>query len=190
MVGPIYGQEIGLSAVDIGYFLAAFVAGGALAQYPAGWLADRFDRRVVLIAFSAVSLIGCALTVYSAGLGRAAVMSASALFGFLTFPIYSVAAAHAHDFAKSEERVELSAALLFYYAVGAISAPYLTSVLIATYGPPALFTFIAAGHLGLVVFGLIRMRVRDTNPDRTAYVYAPRTSPFIGRLLRRARERR
>ncbi|MEL6510037.1 MAG: MFS transporter [Pseudomonadota bacterium] len=190
MVGPIYGQEIGLSAVDIGYFLAAFVAGGALAQYPAGWLADRFDRRVVLIAFSAVSLIGCALTVYSADLGRAAVMSASALFGFLTFPIYSVAAAHAHDFAKSEERVELSAALLFYYAVGAISAPYLTSVLIATYGPPALFTFIAAGHLGLVIFGLIRMRVRDTNPDRTAYVYAPRTSPFIGRLLRRARERR
>ena len=30
-------------------FLAAYVPGGALAQYPVGWLADRFDRRWVLI---------------------------------------------------------------------------------------------------------------------------------------------
>ena len=190
MVGPVYGQEIGLTPIDIGYFLAAFVAGGALAQYPAGWLADRYDRRWVLIWFSAAALLGCAATVGTAGMGRSAVMAASALFGFLTFPIYSVAAAHAHDFATSDERVELSAALLFFYAVGAISAPYLTSLLIATYGPPALFGFIAVGHGLLVIFGLLRMRARPTNPERTAYVYAPRTSPLIGRLLRRARERR
>ena len=45
MVGPIYGQEVGLSAGQIGSFLAAFVAGGAIAQYPVGWLADKYDRR-------------------------------------------------------------------------------------------------------------------------------------------------
>ncbi|MEL7212964.1 MAG: MFS transporter [Pseudomonadota bacterium] len=190
MVGPVYGQEIGLSPTDIGYFLAAFVAGGALAQYPAGWLADRFDRRWVLIWFSAAALLGCAATVSAADMGRVAVMAASGLFGFLTFPIYSIAAAHAHDFATSEERVELSAALLFFFAVGAIASPLITSALIDSYGPPALFGFIAVGHALLVGFGLLRMRVRDTNPERTAYVYAPRTSPFIGRLLRRARERR
>lgn len=190
MVGPVYGQEIGLSPADIGYFLAAFVAGGALAQYPAGWLADRYDRRWVLIWFSAAALAGCAATVGTAGMGRTAVMAASALFGFLTFPIYSIAAAHAHDFASPEERVELSAALLFFFAVGAIASPLITSVLIDAYGPPALFGFIAVGHAILVVFGLVRMRVRSTKAERTAYVYAPRTSPFIGRLLRRARERR
>ena len=190
MVGPIYGQEIGLSPADIGYFLAAFVAGGALAQYPAGWLADRYDRRWVLIWFSAAALVGCAATVGTAELGRAAVMSASALFGFLTFPIYSIAAAHAHDFASSDERVELSAALLFFFAVGAIASPVITSALIQAYGPPALFGFIAVGHAVLVIFGLLRMRVRPTKEDRTAYVYAPRTSPVLGRLLRRDRERR
>ena len=40
MVGPIYGQEVGLGADQIGLFLATYVAGGALAQYP-----DRLARR-------------------------------------------------------------------------------------------------------------------------------------------------
>jgi MFS family permease len=41
MVGPLYGQEVGLSPDQIAWFLAAFVLGGALAQWPVGWLADR-----------------------------------------------------------------------------------------------------------------------------------------------------
>ena len=41
MVGPVYGQEVGLEVTKIATFLAAFVLGGALAQYPIGWLADK-----------------------------------------------------------------------------------------------------------------------------------------------------
>lgn len=46
------------------------------------------------------------------------------------------------------------------------------------------------GHLLLIVFGLSRMRARPVPEERTSYVYAPRTSFTIGRLLKRARERR
>ena len=189
MVGPIYGQEVGLAASQIGYFLAAFVAGGALAQYPAGWLADKFDRRWVLIGLSIAAMVSCAITVASSQMGTTAVMSAAFVFGLTTFPVYSVAAAHAHDFATNDERVELSAALMFFYAVGAIAAPFVTSTLIAGFGPSALFTFISVGHLLLVVFGLSRMRVRSAPEDRTRYVYAPRTSFTIGKLMGRSRNR-
>lgn len=190
MVGPLYGQGVGLSADQIGYFLAAFVAGGAVAQYPAGWIADKFDRRWVLIWLSVAAVASCAVTVALAGNGTSAVMLSAVLFGFTSFPIFSVASAHAHDFAKSHERVELSAALMFFYAVGAIAAPWVTSVLIAAYGPPALFAFIAAGHIVLILFGLNRMRARSTPDARTPYVYAPRTTFQIGRLLRRQRDKR
>ena len=189
MVGPIYGQEVGLAASQIGYFLAAFVAGGALAQYPMGWLADKFDRRWVLIGLSFAAIASCIITVAASKMGTSAVMSSAFVFGLTTFPVYSVATAHAHDFATAQERVELSAALMFFYAVGAIAAPYVSSTLIAIYGPAALFTFISLGHLALVVFGLGRMRVRDAPEDRTRYVYAPRTSFTIGKLLGRSRER-
>jgi MFS family permease len=71
MVGPIYGQEVGLSAPQIAWFLAAFVLGGALAQYPMGMLADKFDRRWVLIWLSVAAMGGCAVTVMGAGHRRA-----------------------------------------------------------------------------------------------------------------------
>ena len=189
MVGPVYGQEVGLSTGQIAWFMAAFVLGGALAQYPVGWLADKHDRRWVLIWLSGAAMLSCAVTVAAAGLGTVGIMLTAGFFGLTTFPIYSVAAAHAHDFADSSERVELSAALMFYFALGAIAAPFTASALIDAYGPPALFAMIAVGHAGLILFGLARMRARATPETRTRYIYAPRTSFLIGRLTGRTRER-
>ncbi len=188
MVGPLYGVEIGLSIDDIALFLAAFVLGGVLAQWPAGWAADRYDRRWVLIGLSVGAVLSCALTVAIAGQGAAAAFAAATLFGLATFPIYSVSAAHAHDFATDEERVELSAALMFLFALGAIASPWTVSTLIENYGPSAMFAFVSAAHIILIVFGLIRMRTREAE-TRTKYVYAPRTSFLIGRLLKKSREK-
>lgn len=187
MVGPIYGQEVGLRADQIAYFLAAFVLGGALAQYPVGWLADKYDRRWVLIWLSTASAVACGVTVATSDQGTVMVMLVAGLFGFTTFPIYSVAAAHAHDFATSDTRVELSAALMFWFAVGAIASPVVSSQMLAAFGPASLFLLIAVAHILLAVVGIIRMRARPTVEEKTAYIYAPRTTFTIGRLLSRKR---
>ncbi|WP_170475484.1 MFS transporter [Ruegeria arenilitoris] len=188
MVGPVYGQEVGLDVDQIAFFLASFVLGGALAQYPVGWLADKYDRRWVLIWLSAAAVLSSFVTMAASGTGTVGVMLTAGFFGLTTFPIFSVSSAHANDFATTEERVELSAALMFWFALGAIASPYVSSTLIQSFGPGALFAFVALGHLGLIVFGLARMRSRPTPEERTNYVYAPRTSFTIGRLLKRARE--
>lgn len=190
MVGPIYGVEVGLSTDRIALFLAAFVAGGALAQYPAGWFADKFDRRWVLIVLSVLAMAACALTVGLSDNGATSVMAAAAVFGATTFPIFSVAAAHAHDYADSSQRVELSAALIFLYALGAIASPYMTSALIERWGPAAMFYFISVAHAVLIVFGLLRMRTRPTSERRTPFVTSPRTSFLVGRLFGRLRDKR
>ena len=190
MVGPVYGQEVGLGIDQIAFFLASFVLGGALAQYPMGWLADKYDRRWVLIWLSIAAVLSCGITMAASGTGTLGVMLAAGLFGFTTFPIFSVSSAHANDFATTEQRVELSAALMFWYALGAIASPYISSTLIQQFGPGALFAFVALGHVFLIIFGLARMRSRPTPEERTNYVYAPRTSFTIGRLLKRSREGR
>ncbi len=188
MVGPVYGQGVGLGVDQIAFFLAAFVLGGALAQYPVGWLADKYDRRWVLIWMSVAAVASCGVTMAASGTGTAGVMLTAGLFGVTTFPIFSISSAHANDFATTEQRVELSAALMFWYALGAIASPYVSSTLIEQFGPGALFAFVALGHALLIVFGLARMRSRPTPEERTNYVYAPRTSFTIGRLLKRSRE--
>ena len=186
MVGPIYGVEVGLTVDQIAFFLAAFVAGSALSQYPAGWLADRYDRRWVMVWLSVAAIISCAVTAGLASSGVVLIMLASGIFGFATSPIYSVATAHAHDFATDEERVELSAALMFLYAVGAIASPYVVSELIERLAPEAMFGFVSLIHLVLILFAILRMRVRRTE-TKTSYVYTPRTSFLIGRLLGKSR---
>ncbi len=188
MVGPIYGQDVGLAVTQIAYFLAAFVLGGAIAQYPLGWLADKFDRRWTLIGLSCSAIGSCALTVAMSGSGTIGVMLAAGLFGFTTFPVYSLSAAHAHDFATASQRIELSSALLFFFALGAIASPYLVAELVGAFGPNALFVVVALGHIGLIVFGLTRMTARPTRERRTPYVYSPRTSFLIGRLMARLRD--
>lgn len=190
MVGPVYGAEVGLDADQIAWFLAAWVLGGAVAQLPVGWLADKYDRRWILILLSVAAILCSFLTWFTQNAGHGPVMISAFLFGFFTFPIYSVAAAHANDFVDGSKRVELSAALMFYFALGAIAAPYLASRLIDSYGPFALFSMIALAHVILVLFGLLRMLARPSPEERTRYVYAPRTSFMIGRLNKRSRERR
>lgn len=182
MVGPLYGQDVGLDAGQIAWFLSAFVVGGAVAQYPVGWLADKVDRRWVLIGLSAAAILSCAVSVYAIEFGTVGIFAAAVFFGLTTFPIYSVATAHAHDFASADERVELSAALMFYFALGAIAAPYTASALIEFFGANALFVMISCAHLLLILFGLSRMRVRRAE-RRTRYIYAPRTSFQVGRLF-------
>ncbi len=185
----MYGQEVGLFSNQIAIYLATYVVGGAVAQYPVGWAADKYDRRKVLLALSLLATPTTVAAILLADQGPWANYAAIAAFGFATMPIYSISTAHAHDYASSMERVELSAALMFLYAVGAIASPYVASVLIETFGSAAMFVMIAAAHVLLIGFGLARMGVRPSPGNITAYTYEPRTSFLIGRLLGWMRDR-
>ena len=75
MVGPIYGAELNLNASQIGLFLAGYVLGGAISQYPAGWLADKFDRRWVVIGISIASLISSTLSFFAFSVAQVIIAS-------------------------------------------------------------------------------------------------------------------
>jgi len=79
---------------------------------------------------------------------------------------------------------------MFFFAIGAIAAPLMASWLIAAFSPPAMFVMIAVGHAVLVVFGILRMRVRGPADKRTRYIWSPRTSFLIGRLTGQTRDDR
>ncbi|MEC9431790.1 MAG: MFS transporter [Pseudomonadota bacterium] len=189
MVGPVYGLDVGLDAAGIALFLSAAILGGAIAQIPVGLLADRYDRRWVLVWVSAAAIAVC-LAVAGFGATSPATLYVGALaFGVVSYPIYSISSAHANDFADPAESVELNASLLFIYGLGAILSPLAAAELIARTGPASLFVFIAAAHAALVAVGVWRMTARPAAaPDaRTPYVYTPRTTFVVGRLLRRWR---
>jgi len=188
MVGPIYGQGIGLTSAQIGSFLATILIGGALALFPVGWLADRFDRRWVLIGLSVLGIGACGVLASTQSSNYNQIFLFAFLFGATTYPIFSVSTAHANDFTDPKDVVELNASLLFLYGIGAIFSPLVASLLIEWFGPPSLFVYISVAHVFLVGFGLWRMSRRPTVEERTRYKYVPRTSYIVAKLLRRRKE--
>ena len=135
MVGPLYGIEVGLDANGIALFLSAAILGGALAQAPVGWLADKHDRRWVLVWLSVAAMAVCLGVAWVGGASPAAIYGGALIFGLVSYPIYSVSSAHANDFAEPAEAIELNASLLFIYAMGAILAPFFSARLIEAAGP-------------------------------------------------------
>ena len=98
-------------------------------------------------------------------------MLSAGLFGLTTFPIYSVAAAHAHDFASADERVELSAAaLMFLFAVWRDLCALCCLCADRKLWPAALFAMISDWARLLVIFGLVR-DARPPAPDRAHALY-------------------
>jgi MFS family permease len=52
-LSPVYAEEIGMSVADVVTFVSVGIIGGAVIQYPLGYLSDRWDRRMVLLVTTA-----------------------------------------------------------------------------------------------------------------------------------------
>ena len=186
-VGPIYAIAVGLDLSQIALFLVVSTIGGMASQLPAGILADKISRRTVLLVFSIMASALCLLMMLPvaditiAGVSLVYVMSF--LFGFTTFPIYSICAAHASDFVTQDRMITLSASLIFLYASGAIVSPLLAGLIIEQFGASMMFSMIAGAHIMLMLFTIYRNFVRPVE-QRRRYAYIPRTSMFIASILR------
>ena len=156
MVGPVYGDVNGLDPRQIALFLGAGLLGGAVAQPVMGWLSDKYDRRWVLIFVSLAALCSCAFIASRPETqSLRELIFAAFLFGASAMPLYSISAAHANDFAPPDFVVELNASLMVMYGLGAIVSPLLASELITRFGPSAMFVYIGAAHVALVLFGFL-----------------------------------
>lgn len=184
MVGPIYALQNGLTAAQTALFLASGVAGGALAQWPAGWLSDKIDRRVALVGLSVAAIVVCIAIASGDGLDARRTYLSAFAFGAAAFPLYSIAAAHANDFAAPEDAIELNAALVFLFGVGAIVSPLISAGLIERFGPSALFLYVAFAHVTLILFAIWRAFRRPAVVQKTPHRIMPRTSFTLGQLFR------
>ena len=183
-VGPLFASAVGLSISQIALFLVVSIIGGIISQIPSGMLADRLPRGVILMTFSMMAtIISLLLTTDLVYLDIAVgiievpvVFILSFLFRFSTFPIYSIFAAHASDFVRESELLALSASLIFIYAAGAIISPLIAGLLIEKIAARAMFTFILAEHLLLILFTIYRN-------------FNGRASLFIATIIRGRRAR-
>ena len=190
MVGPLFAFDSNLTPTQIGLFLALFVLGGALSQFPVGFLADKFPKRTVMMSLSLITVILSGIMqfdVVSSFFGVHRFFILVFVFGMATMPIYSLAATHANDLCQTQDMTDLSASLIFFFALGAIASPIIAGFLIDSFGPNILFLYFAILHIALFFFGFYRVIRRPVIQFTKPYRYIPRTSLFIAKTVKTLR---
>lgn len=136
-LGAVFASKYSASQMDITLFMVMAVAGGALLQYPIGWVSDKIDRRRVLIALclgGVFSSVAVALSVHQAWH-----LATVFLFGAMVMPLYAVALATVADVSSSEEFVTIGTTVLLMNALGSVVAPMLLGMMMGALGATSLF---------------------------------------------------
>jgi len=175
-VGPVYATGIGMTVEDVALFMTMGILGGALFQFPLGWLSDRIDRRWVLIMATAGAAAASALLATTPATFW--IFAGALLFGSFAMPLYSLSAAHAYDHARPDQFIQLAAALALFFSLGACVGPFVAALIMDSFGPSGFFTYATALHGGFVVIVLYRMTRRAAVPRalRRGFVALMRTT--------------
>ena len=182
-MAPAYADMIGFDAAGVGLLMTMTILGGALLQWPIGWLSDRLDRRWILF-WVVVAAVVTAAVISLLAPGRL-LLSLFFLFGGLSFAIYPLGVALLIDQLQPDEILSGSASLLLVNGIGAACGPLLAGVLMQHFGAPALPMYFALALAPLAAYALYRMRhVSDLiSGDQAHFMPMLRTSPTVLELM-------
>jgi MFS family permease len=171
-LAPVFAVSIGGDPSLPAWFMTASVVGGALLQWPLGYLSDKIGRRKIIIASAAIGVLVAVVFVGSFdNLNPVTACVAGLMWGSVAFPLYAIAVAHANDFAETDDYVMISSGLLLMYGVGAIAGPFIASTIMTWSNAAGLYAFTSIVHLSLVAFVAYRMLRRESAPEEARMAF-------------------
>ncbi|MEM6586965.1 MAG: MFS transporter [Pseudomonadota bacterium] len=170
-MASVYGTEAGLSVAQISTFVSAFFVGALVLQFPIGWISDRMDRRIVIMATSAI--LGAA-ALFGALFGGAfwTIVLAALIVGGMSNPLYSLLLAYVNDYLDHDAMAGAAGGMVFINGLGAVSGPLVIGWIMSIIGAPGFFIFIAGLGGGLAVYAAFRMTIRPAPSAEDTDSYA------------------
>jgi MFS family permease len=136
---PVYLVQLGYDVPGVARFMGIALLCALAAQWPAGRLSDRVERRTVIFC---VTLAAGGTSALLALLPWPwAIDAVGFVYVSLTFTLYGLIVSHVNDLVDRRRRVAVSAALLLLFAIGGLLGPTIASLCIARFGPAGLFIF-------------------------------------------------
>lgn len=164
-LAPAFAKERGFDDNGAALYLVAIMAGNLLIQYPVARIADRVDRRYVLILASALSLaLAFPIIYYTYATAPFLAYGLGAAFGGISSTLYPLSVAHAMSRAKPEQIVAVSGGLLTIWSFGAIAGPMLAGWVMTVLGAGALFGFFGMICALLLFLVAARIYARPAQP--------------------------
>ncbi len=155
-LGSAYGVIKGIPVWWISVMIALPTIGVTIVVYPLGMLADKVDRRLVLLTVSLFAALAAMLAAVQQDSLQITIMM-FAVFGTLAIPTRSVALAHINDQMKSLQMLSASSRLFVIYGFGSSLGPLMVGTLMQSSGPDAFMYFQAAIFFSVLIVSAFRM---------------------------------
>lgn len=168
-MASVYATERGLSIAQVSYFITAIYFGGLLFQYPIGYLSDRYDRRYLIIAVTAIGALAAVFALFS-GDSFVSLLVVALIIGGTSNPLYSLLLAYANDYLEVDQMAAASGGLLFINGCGAMTGPVVVGYVMERFGIHWFFITIATLMSMICFYGIYRMtqRTYDIAPEDAA----------------------
>lgn len=189
IVGSFYGMfpefvlKAGFTKSDLGWIMLTVFFGGAILQYPTGYISDKIDRRLTMIAVCLLNTLACLGVIFCASHPFLFYVSLFFFGGFM-FVIYPLAISHACDYLDSKDIVAATQGLLLAFSVGCIFGPLISPIPMKIIGPDGLLVFMGIASIGLAAFFTWRSTQGHNVPvaEQEDFVAIPTTSLISSEL--------
>lgn len=173
----IYATSIDMSIREVTNVNALAIVVGVLVQWPLGMLADRFDRRTVLMICAGLTAFPAGYFGYIGLQGTTITYLSIAWLSAFCLGFYSQCIGHANDNLNPSQIVSATGSLVLVYGLGSAITPIITGFAIAR--SPSLFYWVigvCASTLTLLV--LVRMTLSDSIEDQGDMINIGAASPY------------
>jgi MFS family permease len=178
-LGAIYASQVLVELKLVSMFMACFLLGSLVFQWPVGHISDLVSRRVVMAGLSVVSIVCSILAVVinKDSLGFYLVIVA---LGGAAMPMYSICIAYANDRLEPHQIVGASGSLVMVAGFGAMTGPIVIAFFMELFSVDAYFWGIACVFATIFLFTLIRIgsRAGVAISDQSTLVAGPIGTPI------------
>ncbi len=153
---PVWGVGVGFDAKAAVLLMSVFAAGSILLQMPVGWLADKIDRRHLLMAVTAVTLV--CLTAVPLLLERPRLLwMVTFVWGGAAAGYYTIALVLLSERFGVAELASANTTLIMAYTVGMVVGPAFGGAAMEVWRPHGLLPALALPAM-LFLWAILRLR--------------------------------
>tara|TARA_B100000686_G_scaffold242902_1_gene251698 strand:+ start:1049 stop:2338 length:1290 start_codon:yes stop_codon:yes gene_type:complete len=193
-LGAVYAASMNFTIFEISLLLFIVSVFGGIFQWPVGYYSDKSDRRVIIIfctfsaalfAFLAIVASGTSLqNMYlatSVGIDKIMFFVYVALYAGMAIPLFTLNLAYVNDYIAREKFVAAGGGMQIIFGIGAMTGPFICSLLMNKFGTNGFFLHFLTFHLLIGAFGLYRITKRSykDNPEST-FTPLPRNITPLG----------
>ena len=178
----VYATTSNFTLFETSILLFMATIAGVIFQGPIGYFSDKYERRKVIVITTALGAMFAFIAIIFGGeslqnmylsvrlsLSKIIFFISVGLYAGLALPLFSLNLAHTNDYVTKDKFVAAGGGIQLIFGIGAIIGPILCSLFMDILNINGFFIFLIVAHLIIAIFGIYRMKVRDSvdNPDST-----------------------